>query len=153
MRANQPMGLTASAYALLEGLVPVDSGRFYEGYWDARYPLTAYLEPDFEMATLLDRRATLAARLAELDATVEQAARARFAAGDFTYVEYEQAELSSSGPVMFLALRDAAEQPVAASLWGECEMETGANGECRCAGELCVPGCPEGCTEPRRWKD
>lgn len=153
MRANQPMGLTASAADLVKDLVPIDSGQFYEGYWDARYPLTAYLEPDFEMAILLDQRTALAARLADLDAAVERAAQARFAARDFTYVEYEQAELSSSGPVMFLALRNVAGEPVAASLWGDCEMEVGANGECRCAGELCVAGCPEGCTEPRRWED
>jgi superfamily II DNA or RNA helicase len=48
-------------------------------------------------------------------------------------------------PVMFLALRDAAGDPVPASLWSECAMEDASEGRCPCRGELCAPDCPEGC--------
>ena len=152
MRANQPMGLTPAAHTLLEGLVPIDSGRTYEGYFDAEYPLLAYLRPTAAMVDLLAERAGVAARLAEIDGWVEDCAKAALAAGAYDYAEYEQAVLYSSGPCMFLALRDAAGAPVAAALWSECAMEAGAEGVCYCGGSACAPDCAEGCRSAAEYR-
>ena len=147
MRANQPMGLTTAAHALIEGLIPVDSGRTYEGYWDERYPLAAYVASEGELAALRDARDAAAAALAAAQAALTAAAAAQVVAGAHRYEEYEQGVLYSSGPCMFLALRDASGTPVTSSLWSECAMEAAAEGECPCAGELCAPGCPEACAD------
>ena len=146
MRANQPMGLSPAADSLILGLVRVRSDRFYEGYWDEHFPLADYVAPGQEMSARLAARAELVARLAALDAEIEADARAMVAAREHTYSEYEQATLYSSGPVMFLALRAPDGEPVASSLWSECGMEAASEGRCYCKGELCVPGCPEGCS-------
>lgn len=154
MRANQPMGLKAVAHDLLEGLFPIDSGSAYEGYWEERYPLVAYVAPDAAMTAVLAERAALAARVAELDAELTAAGQAMFAAGGFAYVEYQQDVLFSSGPVMFLALRGPDGLPTPASLWSTCEMEVGAEGVCRCGGAECHPGCAEDCLEREpSWED
>lgn len=145
MRANQPMGLTPAAHALLEGLVRTESGeRFYEGYWDERFPLGDYVDPA-PIAGLLARRDAAQTELDSAQAELDRAARELAAGGAARYREYEQDVLFSSGPVMFLALRDQDGAPVTVSLWSACAMAVGAEGECRCAGTECAPRCDEGC--------
>ena len=145
MRANQPMGLSAAAHELLEGLIRVSSDRFYEGYWDERFPLFDYVAPTPALAARLAAREELAAALTALDAEIETAGQDLVARKEHAYSEYEQATLYSSGPVMFLALRTPAGEPVVASLRSECAMEAGSEGRCYCGGALCAPDCPEGC--------
>ena len=147
MRMNQPMGLSAAAAKLTAGLVPVDTGRFYEGYWDERFPLAEYVAPDStsRLAGLLAEQTQLQAQLNQVEAAIAATGRELVTAGAHTYAEFEQATLYSSGPVMFLALRGPDGAPVEASLWSECGMEMAAEGHCYCAGAACVPGCPENC--------
>jgi hypothetical protein len=141
------MGLSEAARVQVADLIAIDSGQEYEGYWEERWPLRAYLRPDPPLIELLARRAVVADQLEALETEITTAAERRFAAGDFAYQEYEQAELSSSGPVLFLALRDAQGVSVPESLWAECEMELAADGHCPCEGLACRPGCAAGCLE------
>ena len=145
MRANQPMGLTAESHDLTKDLVRIDSGATYEGYWDESFPLSAYVRPGPTLVGLLADQAALSARLAETGAAIEAEAKRLIAAGEMAYAEFEQATLYSSGPCMFLALRDGAGNPVAESLWAECQMAEAADGECRCGGAECRPDCAYGC--------
>jgi hypothetical protein len=141
------MGLSEAASELLAGLVAVSSDRFYEGYWDSRFPLADYVAPTPAIAGLLAARDELAAELAALEIEIEIAGRALVAEGRHAYSEYLQAELSSSGPVMFLALRDSKGRPAQASLWSECAMEEASEGKCYCGGRGCEAGCPQGCLD------
>ena len=150
MRANQPMGLPASAQSLLEGRLALPSGRFYEGYWDERYQLVNYLAPDAALSALLVQRATLEAEMAKLEAAIETEGQRQIAAGADHLVEFEQAVLYSSGPCMFLGLRDQDGRSVAGGLWGECAMGAAAEGECFCRGEECLPDCPYACRTVKR---
>lgn len=145
MRANQPMGLSEAGYQLVAELVQVGSDRFYEGYWNERFPLADYVAPDAAMASLLAARAELTARLKTVSAEIQAAGAAMVVAKRHVYSEYEQAVLSSLGPNMFLALRGPDGVPVPASLWSECALQRGAEGECACRGADCAAGCPEGC--------
>ena len=143
MRANQPMGLSAEAIAMIEQALPLESERFYEGYWDERFPLYDYLPIEGELVELLAERSHLEAELTELEQRIQTAGRARLAAGAAHWSAFEQATLYSSGPCMFLALHDQTGQVQGA--WAECAMEAAANGSCSCGGELCVAACNEGC--------
>jgi hypothetical protein len=145
MRANQPMGLSTAAHDLIRGLIQVSSDRFYEGYWDERFPLFDYVTPTPALAARLAARERLAAALAALDAEIETAGRELVARKEHAYSEYEQGVLYSSGPVIFLALRTPDGEPVAASLRSGCAMEASSEGRCYCEGDLCAPDCPEGC--------
>jgi hypothetical protein len=145
MRANQPMGLSPAAERLVNGKIAVESGQHYEGYWGESFALRAWLQPTGELGRRAAELEALRERVATLEAELAELGRRLVAEGGAAYVEYEQDVVYSSGPCMFLALRDAAGQPVSESLWSDCAMYGTATGSCGCAGELCQEGCALGC--------
>lgn len=122
IRTNQVFGLTERARELLdgEGLLPVENGETFEGYFDEKYPLHNWVPLAGELA-----RADAEVQRLELSLAAARDRRDALARTvDPVYVEYVQEIVYSSGPCFFLALRDVETgEPVQATLWPQGEID------------------------------
>lgn len=118
-RSTQIIGLNERARELVAGHIERPSTDTYSGMFGEPYPLYDYVTPADQLGELVEERSRLLEQLDELEDRIAAAASNRPVA----YRQYQQEVLWSSGPCIFLALRDANGDPVEASLWRAAEIE------------------------------
>ena len=118
-RSTSMMGLNSRAQQMVAERIAVESDSQVQGMFGEPYPLCEYVTPDESLRQMLSQRAELLQDLDALESRIQQAAKSL----PTQYREYQQAVEWSSGPCIFLALRDEASgQPVAESLWTDEEI-------------------------------
>jgi hypothetical protein len=118
-RSTQIIGLNERARRLIAAHIERPSTDTYSGMFGEPYPLYDYVAPADQLAKLVDERSALLEQLDGLEGRIAAAAANR----PLAYREYQQEVLWSSGPCIFLALRDADGNPVEESLWQPAEIE------------------------------
>jgi len=105
IRETQLMGLNQRAYEKLLGLYPVESGVTYGGMFpEEEYPLHLYVKPSYRAEDLLKEIESLEEKVRDLHILLDMELKTC----ETVYESYEQEVVWSSGPMIYLGLKDAA---------------------------------------------